>query len=178
MNYYRKPINRTVDDVKLKMQMAALTLKITENINKIKDLLEVDENIHKNIEKNSNLINSNKENISKNDKEIYHKSLLITSNNSSIYGHKKRLDVIEKNIKKITFNAGEILNIKTNVTDLKNNIENNSDNITKNNNIGQINKKKSEFNTDLIDNHTNTLKTIKNDIDQIQPSYEPWIYIG
>ena len=33
--YYRKPINKTVDDVKLKMQIGALTVKITENINEI-----------------------------------------------------------------------------------------------------------------------------------------------
>ena len=26
MNYYRKPINKVVDDVKLKMQLSALTL--------------------------------------------------------------------------------------------------------------------------------------------------------
>ena len=35
--YYRKPIKRTVDDVKLKVQMGALTLKLSENINKIND---------------------------------------------------------------------------------------------------------------------------------------------
>ena len=47
MNYYRKPINKTVDDVKMKIQMGALTLKLSENINKINDLIEVDENIKK-----------------------------------------------------------------------------------------------------------------------------------
>ena len=31
MNYYRKPINKTVDDIKLKMQIGALTLKLSEN---------------------------------------------------------------------------------------------------------------------------------------------------
>ena len=36
---------------------------------------------------------------------------------------------------------------------MKNDIKNNSDNVTKNYNISQINKKKSEFNTDLINNH-------------------------
>ena len=47
-------------------------------------------------------------------------------------------------------------------------------NIANNYNIGQINKKKSEFNTDLIDNHTNTLKSIKNDIDTIKSNtYAP-----
>ena len=32
MNYYRKLINKIVDDVKLKMQLGALTLKISEII--------------------------------------------------------------------------------------------------------------------------------------------------
>ena len=80
------------------MQIGALTVKITENINKINNLLEVDKNIKNDIADNSNLINSNKENISKNDNEIYKKGLLITSNDISIYGHKKRLDIIEKDI--------------------------------------------------------------------------------
>ena len=47
MNYYRKTVNNTVNDIKLKMQIGALTVKITENINKINDLLEVDKNIKK-----------------------------------------------------------------------------------------------------------------------------------
>ena len=99
MNYYRKPIEKTVNGVKLKMQTGALTLKLSENVNKISNLLEVDKSIKKDIDDNSNLINLNKENISKSDNEIYKKGLLITSNNTSIYGHKKRLDVIEKDIK-------------------------------------------------------------------------------
>ena len=57
---------------------------------------------------------------------------------------------------------------------MKNDIKNNSNNMTKNYNISHINKKKCEFNTDLIDNHTNTLKVIKNDIDVIKSnSYTP-----
>ena len=47
MNYYRKTVNNTADDVKLKMQIGALTVKIIENINKINDLLEVDKIIKK-----------------------------------------------------------------------------------------------------------------------------------
>ena len=46
-DYYRKTVNNTVNDVKLKMQIGALTVKMTENINKINDLLEVDKNIKK-----------------------------------------------------------------------------------------------------------------------------------
>ena len=75
MNYYRKPIEKTVNDVKSKMKIAALTLKLSENNNKIDDLLYVDKNIKKDIGDNLNLINSNKENISKNDDEIYKKRL-------------------------------------------------------------------------------------------------------
>ena len=56
MNHYRKPINKTIDDVKLKMQIGTLTVKITENINKINDLLEVDKNIKKDVSDNSNSI--------------------------------------------------------------------------------------------------------------------------
>ena len=47
MNYYCKPINKVDDDVKLRMQLGALTLKISENNNKIDDLIGVDKNIKK-----------------------------------------------------------------------------------------------------------------------------------
>ena len=56
MNYYRKPINKTVDDIKLKMQIGSLTVKMTENINKINDLVELDKNIKKDVIHNSNSI--------------------------------------------------------------------------------------------------------------------------
>ena len=36
----------------------------------------------------------------------------MTSNNTSIYDHKQRLDVIEKDIKNIPLNSTEIVNIK------------------------------------------------------------------
>ena len=43
-------------------------------------------------------------------------------------------------------------------------IDTNESNITNNHNISQINKKKSEFNTTLIDNNKNNINSIKNDI--------------
>ena len=49
MNYYRKPINKVIDDFKLKMQIAALTLKIFENNDKIDSLLKVNKNIKKDV---------------------------------------------------------------------------------------------------------------------------------
>ena len=63
MNYYRKPINKVVDHVKSKMQLGALTLKISENDDKIDDLLEVDKNIKKDIISNTTKIDANENDI-------------------------------------------------------------------------------------------------------------------
>ena len=63
MNYHRKPINKVVDDVKLKMQLGALTLKISENNNKIDSLIDVDKNIKKDVSSNTTKINTNTSNI-------------------------------------------------------------------------------------------------------------------
>ena len=86
-DYYRKTVNNIANDVKLKMQMAAFTLKLNENINKINDLLEVDINIKKDIADNSNSIeNINKDvtnnfnRISINEKSIKFKTDTINSN--------------------------------------------------------------------------------------------------
>ena len=70
MNYYRKPINKVIDDVKLKMQLGALTLKISENNNKIDDLIGVDENIKKDVSSNSGKITTNESAISINLEQI------------------------------------------------------------------------------------------------------------
>ena len=85
--YYRKPINKTDNDVKLKMQIGALTVKITENINKINDLLEVDKNVKKDIADNSNKIVRMNESITNNfnrisisDKNIKYQTGIINSN--------------------------------------------------------------------------------------------------
>ena len=63
MNYYRKPINKVVNDVKLKMQLGALTLKLSENNNKIDDLIGVDKNIKKDVSSNTAKIDTNTSNI-------------------------------------------------------------------------------------------------------------------
>ena len=62
-DYNRKTVNNTANDVKLKMQMTAFTLKLSENINKINDLLEVDKNIKKDVSDNSNSIKNMKNEI-------------------------------------------------------------------------------------------------------------------
>ena len=63
MDYYRKNIDNTANDIKLKMQIGGLTVKMTENINKINDLLEVDKDIKKNVVNNSNSIKNMKNEI-------------------------------------------------------------------------------------------------------------------
>ena len=55
-DYYRKTINNSANDVKLKMQMAAFTLKLSENNDKIGDLLKADKDIKKDITNNSNAL--------------------------------------------------------------------------------------------------------------------------
>ena len=62
-DYYRKTINNTADNIKLKMQMAAFTLKLSENNDKIDNLLEVDKNIKKDVSDNSNSIKNMKNEI-------------------------------------------------------------------------------------------------------------------
>ena len=80
MNYYRKPINKVIDNVKLKMQLGALTLKLSENNNKIDDLIGVDKNIKKDVFNNSGLISTNESAISNNLEQINDiKSILPTS---------------------------------------------------------------------------------------------------
>ena len=56
MNYYRKNVNNTTNDLKLKIQMAAFTLKLSENNDKINDLIKADKDIKKDISDNSNSI--------------------------------------------------------------------------------------------------------------------------
>ena len=59
MNYYRKPIIKVANDVQLKMQLGALTLKISKNDNKIDSLLAVDKNIIEDVSINATKIDTN-----------------------------------------------------------------------------------------------------------------------
>ena len=62
-DYYKKNVNNTANDVKLKMQMAAFTLKLSENNDKIDGLLKADKDIKKDITDNSNNIKNIKNEI-------------------------------------------------------------------------------------------------------------------
>ena len=76
-DYYRKTVNDTANDVKLKMQMAAFTLKLSENNDKIDDLLKADKDIKKDIVNNSNNIKNfyNKQDILNITSQYYFKKI-------------------------------------------------------------------------------------------------------
>ena len=62
-DYYRKNLNNNANNLKLNMQMTAFTLKLSENINKINDLIKTDKDIKKDITDNSNSIKNMKNEI-------------------------------------------------------------------------------------------------------------------
>ena len=106
--YYRKNLNNILDDVKLKMQIGALTVKIIENINKINDLIEVDKTIKKDIVDNSNStenmnkdIKNNFNRISINEKSIKFKTDTINSNINEI---KSTLTNVENDLSNFKIN--------------------------------------------------------------------------
>ena len=106
MNYYRKTVNNTANDVKLKMQMAAFTLKLSENNDKIDDLLEVDKNIKKDISDNSNSTRNMNKDITNNFNRI-------SINERSI---KFKADTINSNIDEM---KSTLTNVKNDLSDFK-----------------------------------------------------------
>ena len=77
-DYYRKNVNKVVNDVKLKMQLGALTLKLN-------DLIGVDKNIKKDVSSNTSKIDDNKSNILTN-------SSLISTNTEAISTNLEKID--------------------------------------------------------------------------------------
>ena len=124
MNYYRKPINKVIEDVKLKMQLGALTLKLSENNNKIDDLIGVDKNIKNDISTNSGKIGNNKNDISTN-------SALISANTSNISTNSGRIitnkSAISTNLEQISTNTSSISTnsglISTNTSSISSNLK-------------------------------------------------------
>ena len=98
MNYYRKPIEKTVDDVKLKMQIGILTLKLSENNNKIDDLLNVDKNIKKDVSDNYNISQINKKKSEFNTELIDAYTNNIKSINSTLQDFENNLSALKKGI--------------------------------------------------------------------------------
>ena len=87
MNYYRKTVDNVVDNVKLKMQMGALTLKLSEN--------------NGNISSNLSKINTNRDNITSN---------LTTLNNidNDLFSLRGRINTHQNDIQNINSNINDI----------------------------------------------------------------------
>ena len=66
MNYYRKTVDNVVDNVKSKMQMGALTLKLSENNGNISSNLNKINTNSSDMSSNLNKINTNTSDISSN----------------------------------------------------------------------------------------------------------------
>ena len=165
MNYYRKPIDKTINDVKLKMQMGALTVKIN-------DLLEVDKNIKKDISDNSNSIKNMKNEI---DLELSDKIDKSNIDNllSDNYYDKNDINLKFSDLYSKTYidhkldNIHDKNNIDLKFNDLynKNYLDNKFDNIYDKTEINSINSKLNRsmvlFNTNLtnhIDKYSNEKK--------------------
>ena len=88
MNYYRKTMNNVVDNVKLKMQIGALTLKLSEN----------NGNIYSNLSKISNNISD----ISNSKTDISSNLSKINTNASNISSNLTKINAIEENNLKIS----------------------------------------------------------------------------
>ena len=87
MNCYRKPINKVVDDVKLKMLLGALTLKISENNKKNDLLINVDKNIKKDVSSNTSKIDNN-------ENDVFSNLSKINDNENSIFNNLEKLIIL------------------------------------------------------------------------------------
>ena len=107
MNYYRKPINKVINDVKLKMQLGALTLKLN-------DLIGADKNIKNDISTNSGKIDDNKNDISTNSGRIITNKSAISTNLEQISTNTSSIstnsNLINSNTKSISTNLEKIDN--------------------------------------------------------------------
>ena len=104
-DYYRKTVNKVFNDVKLKTQIGALTLKLSENNKKIDDLIGVDINIKKDVSTNSGKIDDNKNDISNNSSLISNNTSNISTNSGRIITNKS---AISTNLEQISTNASSI----------------------------------------------------------------------
>ena len=173
-DYYRKTVKNTANDVKLKMQMAAFTLKLSENINKINDLLEVDKNIKKDIVRNSNSIKNMKNEIDLKLSDKIDKSNIdnLLSDN---YYDKTNINLKFGDLYNITYIDYKLdniydknnINLKFNDLHNKNYLDNKFDNIYDKSEINNIKSKLNRnivlFNTNLtnhIDKYSNEKKIL------------------
>ena len=144
MNYYRKPINEAINDIKLKMQLGAITLKLSENNNNISSNTSDISNSKTDISSNLSKINTNTSDISNSKTDISSNLSKINTNTSDISNSKTD---ISSNLSKINTNTSDISNSKTDI----------SSNLSKiNTNTSDISNSKTDISSNLSKINTNT----------------------
>ena len=118
-DYYRKTVNKVGDDVKLKMGLSALTLKLSENNKKIDDLIVVDKNIKKDILINTGKIDSNINAIKLVNKNSQDNSADISTNLEQININTEFISTNSENINGIDEIKSNLNNIKNDLSDFK-----------------------------------------------------------
>ena len=118
-DYYRKTVNKVVNDVKLKMQLGALTLKLNENNNKIDDLIGVDKNIKKDVSTNTGKIDSNINAIKLVNKNSQDNRADISTNSGQINTNTEFILTNSENINNIDKIKSNLNNIKNDLSDFK-----------------------------------------------------------
>ena len=158
-DYYRKTVNNTANGIKIKMQIGALTVKMTENIDKINDLLEVDKDIKKDVSDNSNSIKNIKNEIDLKLSDKIDKSNLdnLLSDN---YYDKNDINLKFGDLYNKTYIDHKLDNIydKTYINNLSNNLYNRTYLNNKFDNIydkTEINDIRSKFNRNIVLFNTN-----------------------
>ena len=158
MNYYRKTVNNVVDNIKLKMQIDALTLKLSENNGNISSNLTKIGNNETNISSNLTKIGNNETNISSNLTKI-------GNNETNISSNLTKINTIEENNLKI---SDEVFNDRYDII-------NQSFNFNKNTHSYRLFEKVMKISTEeLIINTIINYKydNLENDINRLTHLYE------
>ena len=125
MNYYRKTIDNTANDVKLKMQMGALTLKLNENNGNISSNTSDISNSKTDISSNLSKINTNTSDISSNLSKINTNTSLIDTNRDNIASNLTTLNNIDIDLVslrgRINTHQDDIQNIYSNINAIEEN---------------------------------------------------------
>ena len=118
MNYYRKTVDNTANDLKLKMQMGALTLKLSENNGNISSNLSKINTNASDISNNYNFTQINK-------KKSEFNTSLIDTNRDNIASNLTTLNNIDNDLVslrgRINTHQNDIQNINSNINAIENN---------------------------------------------------------
>ena len=188
MNYYRKTVDNTANDLKLKMQMGALTLKLSENNGNISSNLskintntsDISNNYNftqinkKKSEFNTSLIDANRDNIAANLTTLNNIDNDLVSLRGRINTHQNDIQNINSNINAIKENN---LKISNEVFNDKYDIINQSFNFNENKHSYQLFEKVIENNMvsgELIINTVINYKydNLKNDLNRLTHLYQ------